>query len=114
MENITDGFVCILCGIVFVIAAVIMLVFPPKRINDFYGYRTNNSKKSQERWDFSQRFSAWRMIEAGIFLILVSVALDYAAFTETASVLIGLGLLVSSCVYMIFRTESALKKKFPN
>ncbi|NYA70148.1 SdpI family protein [Flavobacterium sp. MAH-1] len=114
MENIMDGFVCILCGIVFVVAAAFMLVFPPKKINDFYGYRTNTSKKSQDRWDFSQKFSAWRMIEAGLFLILVSIALDYADFTETASVLIGIGLLLASCVYMIFRTESALKKKFPN
>ncbi len=113
MGNIADGFVSILCGIIFIAAAGVMLVFPPKKINDLYGYRTTNSRKSQERWDFAQRFSAWRMMEVGIFMIMIAVVLDYVDFPEIVGVVAGLTLLIGSCVYMLVRTESAIKKKFP-
>jgi uncharacterized membrane protein len=114
MENAIDGFISALCGIVFIIAAATMLLFPPKKINDLYGYRTNTSQKSQERWDFAQRFSAWRMLEAGGFLLLVTVVLEFAQAPEVVGVVLGLALILCSCVYLFVRTESALKKKFPS
>lgn len=108
------GSVSMVCGVVFTGVALIMLLFPPRKINDLYGYRTNSSKKSQQRWDFAQRFSAWRMMEAGVFLALVSIGLDYAPISEAAGVVIELTLPIAVCFYMFFRTESAIKKKFPH
>ncbi|MBD3583772.1 SdpI family protein [Flavobacterium selenitireducens] len=113
MENAHLGFVSLACGIVFIGAAVIMLLFPPRKINDFYGYRTSTSKKSQERWDFAQRFSSWRMIEAGIVLTIVSIFLEYGQIAKEIGVVVGIALLIASCLYMFLRTESAIKKKFP-
>ncbi|RZJ71954.1 SdpI family protein [Flavobacterium sp.] len=113
MGNVADGFVSILCGIIFILAATVMLVFPPKKINDLYGYRSNNSRKSQERWDFAQRFSAWRMLEVGVFMLAVAVILDYADLPEIVGVVVGLPLIIGSCIYLFVRTESAIKKKFP-
>lgn len=113
MENAHLGLVSLACGIVFIGAAVIMLLFPPRKINDFYGYRTTNSKKSQERWDFAQRFSSWRMIESGVVLTLVSIVIEYGQISKEIGVFIGIALLVASCLYMFLRTESAIKKKFP-
>ncbi|MDA0356796.1 MAG: SdpI family protein, partial [Bacteroidetes bacterium] len=45
-------------GLIFMLAGFIMLKLPPKKINSLYGYRTRSSMKNQERWDFSQKYSA--------------------------------------------------------
>lgn len=108
------AFVTLLCGIIFLAAAVIMLAFPPRKINDLYGYRTANSKKSQAHWDFAQRYSSWRMIEAALFMLLFTIVFHYAQWSDEAGTIIGLGLLVLATVYMLARTETALKRKFPN
>ena len=47
-----------LTGLIFFFAAIIMYYYPPKEINSLYGYRTSSSMKSEERWDFAQRFSS--------------------------------------------------------
>lgn len=100
-------------GLVFLAMAVIMLYFPPKKINDIYGYRTDRSRKSQAHWDFSQRFSAWRMIEIGVVMIAVGVGLSMLE-TALAFMFVSLiALVMGGCLYMYVRTESALKKKFP-
>jgi hypothetical protein len=39
-------FIAILCGVIYIITAWIFMRYPPKKINDFYGYRTARSKKS--------------------------------------------------------------------
>ena len=44
-------------GIVFTIVGLIEYVFPPKSRNQ-KGYRTKNSLKSQEHWNFAQKHSA--------------------------------------------------------
>ena len=48
----------LLVGIVFILAGSIMYVFPPKKINSFYGYRTASSMQSQQKWNFAQTYSA--------------------------------------------------------
>jgi len=53
----------ILTGFIFSAAGLIMFKYPPKIINSLYGYRTLISMKSQERWDFAQRYSAQKLIE---------------------------------------------------
>ena len=48
---------------------------PPKKINGLYGYRTTRSRKSQEAWDFAQRYSAKLMTMFGLAaLVLAAVA----------------------------------------
>lgn len=113
MNAMPAAFVTLLCGIIFLVAAVIMLAFPPRKINDLYGYRTANSKKSQAHWDFAQRYSSWRMIEAALFMLLFTIVFQDAQWPD-AEMLIGLGILVLATVYMLACTEVALKRKFPN
>jgi hypothetical protein len=47
------GMVSLLVGTLFVVIALISLRFPPKKINDFYGYRTPRPMNSQAAWVFS-------------------------------------------------------------
>jgi uncharacterized membrane protein len=107
-------FISLLVGVIYMVTAVITLKFPPKKINDFYGYRTAASKKNQEVWDFSQRYSGIKMFQIGLFLTIISFANIFLKLNEGVALGIGLSLLVATCIYLFFTTEKAIKKNFPN
>lgn len=112
IENLL--FLPFLIGIVFMITAGIVYKFPPKKINYLYGYRTTASMKSQERWDFAQRYSSLKMFQAGVVMLLLSFFGLLLPFEENTKFVIGLLLALPSCIFMFFSTERAIKKKFPN
>ena len=99
-----------IAGIFFLLAGVLILIFPPKRINSLYGYRTKNSMKSQSSWDYAQKYSGWEIIKWGIILFVCSlVGLQYD-LGESLETVIGLSILVVVIFMFILRTEQALKK----
>ena len=101
-------------GLIFILAGFIMLKFPPKNINSLYGYRTSSSMKNQERWDFSQKYSAIEMIKLAVILTLSSViGLIYNPDGELGMFL-GLGLMILMVVILLIRVEKAIKNKFGN
>ena len=101
-------------GLIFMLAGFIMLKFPPKKINSLYGYRTSSSMKNQERWDFSQKYSAIEMIKLAAILTLSSViGLIYNPDGELGRFL-GLGLMILMVVVLLIRVEKAIKNKFGN
>ena len=71
--NDTIGMV-LLCGAIFIIAAAVLYLFPPKKRNFIYGYRTAASLRSQERWDFAQRYGAKQLAIGGALMIFISFA----------------------------------------
>ncbi|MGL2965413.1 SdpI family protein [Flavobacterium sp. XGLA_31] len=103
-----------LTGVIFVIAAGISLRFPPKKINHLYGYRTGNSMKNQQVWDFSQKYSCIKMLQGGFFLVAFSFLGMVLHPGEKQQVIIGIALSVLVCVYLFWTTERAIKKNFPN
>ena len=103
-----------LVGVIFVIAAAVVYFFPPKKINNYYGYRTSASTKSQEAWDFSQRFSAIKMGQIGLLLLASSFVNTLIPMSHKTAVFVGTTLIILSCVYLIWSTEMAIKKQFPN
>ncbi|NDK18693.1 MAG: hypothetical protein COS42_07420 [Flavobacteriales bacterium CG03_land_8_20_14_0_80_35_15] len=101
-------------GLIFMLAGFIMLKFPPKKINSLYGYRTNSSMKNQERWDFSQKYSAIEMIKLAALLVLSSIiGLVYNPDSKLGMFL-GLALMILMVVFLIIRVEKAIKDKFRN
>ena len=103
-----------LIGIVFIIAALILYFFPPKKINYLYGYRTRSSMKNQQVWDFSQKYSAVKMLQLGLFLIVVSLLHIFIPISQEHTTFIEIGLVILGCIYMFVTTEKALKKNFLN
>ena len=103
-----------LTGLIFFFAAIIMYYYPPKEINSLYGYRTSSSMKSEDRWDFAQRFSSLRMIEGGLFLILFSFLKLAFPFSADIEMPISITALIMVVIYLLLTTERALKKNFPN
>lgn len=90
-----------------------MYIFPPKKINSLYGYRTAASMKSQDRWIFAQRFSAIAMLQSGLGLMVVSVLGFWSPFSATVNNIVAWVVLAAAIILMLYRTEKALKIKFP-
>ncbi len=97
-------------GIAFVLSGLVLYKFPPKKINYFYGYRTPSAMRNQKNWDFSQTYSAIRLIVTGI--IIASVALmSYLIKLQFFSTPFASSLLILCAVlYVIISTEWAIKK----
>ena len=104
----------LMVGVIFTIAAYIMLKFPPKKINSLYGYRTSSSMKNQKRWDFAQIYSSKLMLSFGLILILFSVLGLLISVNESRGVIISTIIIFSAVAILIYRTEKAIKQKFKN
>lgn len=102
----------LLVGPIILIGGFILLKFPPKEINDLYGYRTPASLKNQERWDFAQNLAAKEMIKLGILLTCTSCVGLIFKFNEIWAVLIGLSFMLSAFVLLFIRVERAITRKF--
>lgn len=104
----------LLCGILFMIAAIVMYVFPPKKINSLYGYRTSSSMKSEERWHFAQRYSTLKMAQGSVVLLLSSFLGLLVKLEGKLLMVPGIVFPLLVVFYILFSTESALKNKFQN
>lgn len=102
-----------LAGIIFLVIGTVFYFLPPKKINHFYGYRTLTSMKSQERWDFAQKYSAIKMIQGSIFLLSVSALIMLIPLSIKQKFYIGMGAFVTHVIAIVFFTEIAIKKQFP-
>lgn len=102
----------LLTGTIFIVAGMIMLKWPPKKINWIYGYRTMSSMKSQDRWDFAQQYSAKEMIRFGTIQLMISLLSLFFNPKEGIGTVISLGLLIAFTLVLIAKTERAIKEKF--
>jgi uncharacterized membrane protein len=103
-----------LIGVIFLITALIMYFFPPKSINHFYGYRTSTSMKSQEVWDFAQRYSSVKLMQSAVLLMLFAGCKSILNLTENQEVTFGLISTTILVLFLFFSVENAIKKNFPN
>jgi uncharacterized membrane protein len=99
-------------GVIYSLIAVVMLFYPPKKINDFYGYRTKASMQSEERWHFAQRFSSIAMLQSAVVMVLIGIFGLFFTFSATIDTILGLGIMGICILAMVIRTEKALKR-FP-
>ncbi|WP_333852916.1 SdpI family protein [Epilithonimonas sp.] len=100
-------------GIIFILAGLIQMIFPPKKINSLYGYRTPRSMKNFEVWNFAQKLSPKILILIGFVLILFGIIALLLGLQEVLINSIGFGLMLLFAIILFFYMESAIKKKFP-
>lgn len=103
-----------LCGFIFFIIGILTYKFPPKQINALYGYRTKASMKDQQTWDFAQQYSAKKMIVIGLVMMLLSINFIVIDFTPNQIAIIGLIVIGFSVMYLILKTENAIRSQFKN
>lgn len=100
----------LLTGSIFIIASIIIILFPPKKINLLYGYRTPSSMKNQANWDFAQKYAANKMMLTGFLLVVFSCC--KFLFGEKYEMLLSFAALFLAVLFLFFLTERAIKNKF--
>ena len=97
-----------------VILGLIFLVRPPKKINDWFGYRTRRAMASQAAWDFAHRvcgrtWLCWGGILAALTL-LAALVMGWETLPDWSgtAVLLQCGALILTTVPV----DQALKKNF--
>ena len=114
------AYTCYICTLIITVVGVVFWMYPPKKINEFYGYRTTRSRKSQEAWGFAQRYSAKLMTIFGLAALIVAAAAhlflnslcinsDYLILYD---ICITLLLLIIVAIPPIILTELELRKRF--
>lgn len=106
-----NSLVHLVLGPLMLVLSLIFKFFPPKEINDFYGYRTKRSKKSQEAWDVANAYSFNLMIIASLSTIILQLILILTVSKDN-SIMISAAGLVMFLVGTIPLTEMHLKKHF--
>ena len=109
-----------LVGVIFIIVGLVSYYFPPKKINELYGYRTFSSKRNQQTWDAANRFSAIYSLKAGAIVLIAGVLLHLLIYTmpwpEKTKTLLTVILLLGSGIFtavsLIVSTEKHLDKNF--
>ncbi|MBQ0787204.1 MAG: SdpI family protein [Oceanihabitans sp.] len=98
-----------LVGIIFIITGILMQVFPPKKINPLYGYRTRSSMQNQQKWDFSQKYSAKLLTVIGLALVLIPSLNIFFTIPDDLEKIISAILIIGSVIFLVIKTESKLK-----
>ena len=60
---------------VLALAGLILFLWPPKRINPIYGYRTRKSSSSQQAWRFANRLCGGVLFSSALIGMLIAAAL---------------------------------------
>ncbi len=99
----------IIIGPIFTVTAIITLLFPPKKINAVYGYRTSRSMRNQMAWDTAQKISSRIMLIEGIVFTLISRLMYLIPLTDEVNLVLGLIFLIIGLVVLFVITERKIK-----
>lgn len=102
----------LITGPVFFIAGFLLRRHPPKHINWLLGYRTHRAMKSQQHWDFAQRYAGGELMIWGGIYMATSLLGAFFFPGQGTGVLISIALLVTFSIIPIVRTENRLKQEF--
>ena len=88
--------------------------FPPKQINQSYGYRSGRSMKSEEAWEAANQYASRKLL--AITTISSVLTLFFYAYYEDAmkdyGAVYGLAFISMSVFLVVPMTESYLKRHF--
>ena len=96
-------------GVLFLLS-IIFWKFPPKKINNLYGYRTHKTMLNQQIWDFANNTFNKAFVKYSGLSFLASLVLANFAKSELTwqpMVLVALSILVA-----IVKTERAIYENF--
>lgn len=105
-------FIPFIAGLIFMLAGIILMKYPPKEINSLYGYRTKNSMKNIKRWQFAQKYASKKMILWGFFLSSSCLLGFIFNFKTIYSVFISSIFIVLFAIILVIKIEKALIIKF--
>lgn len=102
-------------GFLLIILGIVMKFFPPRKINNYYGFRSDLAKSSQKAWDLAQQHSRKMNISYGFKMIAVGAITGYLLILKKAVyIVIGIELFILMPIFTFARngeTEKYLRKK---
>ena len=107
----TNIFVHLVIGPLMTLIGFIFKMYPPKKINYIYGYRTPMSMKNENTWKEANAHSADSMIKVGILTMLFQVISAILFGTESA-LMISCVFLVVALLVSVVLTEKHLRERF--
>ena len=99
-------------GLMFIVIGFIFKMFPPRKINYIYGYRTNLSMKNQDIWNEAQKYSANSFIVLGFIYVTLGFILSLT-IRNIGDSYNGMILIIGIIIMIIF-DEGHLRKIFNN
>lgn len=84
--------------------------YPPKEINELYGFRTRKTMANQDIWDTANRRNAQDLWQFALYLTAFSIFL--IVFNIRYAILIHLGALLLGLAIAIYATISYIDKHF--
>ncbi|MEM7511054.1 MAG: SdpI family protein [Bacteroidota bacterium] len=99
-------------GIVYAVSGFLMQEYPAKKRNYLWGYATCSSMKSQDRWDFAQKYSPKLFINYGLGLIVLGLIENYFGAWLSADRIFRIAASALLILLPIIQTELELKKRF--
>lgn len=100
----------LITGALFLGAALMMKIWPPKKINSFYGYRTPRSMKNQLAWDDANAFSSDLLMWSGISTVPIQL-ISYLTIGGHVSLLVSIGYFLAAVITAVILTERRLIRK---
>lgn len=87
-----------------------MKFFPPKKINNYYGFRSDLAKSSQRAWDLAQEHSMKMNFSYGFRMIAAGAVTGYLLFLQKAVyVVLGIELFVLVPLFTFARNGATQK-----
>lgn len=81
----------LLPGVFLLCVGLIAIIYPPKRVNWWYGYRTPRSMRSQEAWEDSNRLAARLIVAVGVLSLNTGVTCGFfSRHIEVALAIVGM------------------------
>ncbi len=99
-------------GMMLFIVGVLFIMFPPKNINSFYGYRTTNSRRNLDTWKVANSYSAILMAIEGLILAVIGLLTTFFNDNKAIETALDIGLMFSSFIILVVATEKHLNKLF--
>jgi uncharacterized membrane protein len=100
----------LIIGLVVLFFGLISFLFPPKKINNVYGYKTELSITNLDVWNEGNRYCARQYLIAGAMLTILGY-LGYLVFDSKGCV-VSLAAFIPVLYFTLFTTEKYLKSIF--
>lgn len=97
-------------GLLFLIS-LIFYFFPPKKINQLYGYRTQRTMANEDVWNFANALFNKTLITYSSISLVAAMALAYL-YPDLMTSWFPMGFLFFTILVCIITTENALNQNF--
>lgn len=98
--------------LVFFLISLMYYVFPPKKINSFYGFRTFRSKENLTNWNFANNLASRCLLAFSVFNILAFFIIRY--FNGNLESIIVISIILELVIVLLYVNYKLKKIKNTN